>query len=211
VVLVWARVATGSKRRLDSAPVHERPELEDVVPHPRYGTRVVPSGFEVTEAEIRSSFWGYQDATIYPESVIPANVKRQNFSTFARVYYVDMLEVCRACERPFLFFAREQRHWYEVLRFYIDADCSHCADCRRKGRDLRRCFLRFSERIARIEELDKRELGTLVSDAVLLWEAGILRNEQRLRTLRNCARRRIPESRAAARIEVVVSRLGPAR
>ena len=38
-------------------------------------------------------------------------------------HYFDAKRVCRKCERPFLFFAEEQKYWYEDLRFPLEADC----------------------------------------------------------------------------------------
>jgi hypothetical protein len=172
------------------------------VPHPRY-ERVVPSGFNVPEKEIRT-FWGYEGETIFPESAIPANTSRQKYSVFPRRYYVDILKHCRGCSRPFLFFAREQQHWYEELGFTIDADCVRCVECRKSDQSLRRTFKHYSENIER-KDLDDKEFTKLIEDAVLLSDAGILQDEQRLRRLRNLARRRIPDSPALASIDSVIS------
>lgn len=199
--------------RRDNRPrpaVPDRAELQDIVPHPRYGSAVVPSGCKATEAEIRSSFYGYRSETIYPESAIPADLTRQNFTTFPRGYYVDTLKVCRECSRSFLFFAREQRHWYEVLRFYIDADCVHCPACRRKHQEHQRRLQRYAELVVR-PDLGGLELAELVGDAVFLWKAGVLRDEQRLRWLCNRARRLIPHDCATARIEKLVAELEKSR
>jgi hypothetical protein len=185
-----------------------RPDLSDIVPHPRYGDAVVPSGHGMTEEQVRSSFWRYREATLFPVSAIPADIRRQNFSTMARGCYVDILKTCVDCERAFLFFAREQQHWYEVLGFYVDADCVRCPACRKSEQQLRRRFRRYSEASAR-KEVSDEALATLVEDAVFLWTAGILRDEQRLRRLRNLALRRIPSSRAAKNVERVVAKLAP--
>lgn len=176
------------------------------MPHPRHGTAVVPSGHDLTEAEVRGSYYGYRDETIYPESAIPADCSRQNFSTFPRGYYVDMLMVCRACERPFLFFAREQQFWYEELHFYIDTACQYCPECRREQHEFRERLRRYSEQVGR-EGLSDAELATLVGDAVFLWRAGVLHDESRLRWLRNRARRSVPNDPATASIERLIGGL----
>ena len=54
----------------------------------------------------------------FPESAIPADESRQNYSVIPRLCYVDELRRCRKCDRDFIFFAREQHFWYEVLRFW---------------------------------------------------------------------------------------------
>ncbi len=51
--------------------------------------------------------------------------------------YTDQLLTCRQCGRVFYFFAEEQRYWYEVLGFWLDARCVHCPVCRRKRQRLR--------------------------------------------------------------------------
>jgi hypothetical protein len=177
----------------------------------RHGTAVVRSGCTATEEQVRSSYWQYRSATIFVESAIAADLRRQNFTTFPRGFYVDMLKTCRACQRPFLFFAREQQHWYEELGFYVDADCVRCVECRRSEQQLRRRFRRYSQHVARAD-LGEPALEALVGDAVYLWQAGILRSEQQLRRLRNLARRRLSSNNAAAkRIERAVAELEASR
>ena len=185
-------------------PKSTRHKLQDIVPHPRYGDTVVPSGCKASAEEVRGSFWRYSSDTIFPESAIRADVTRQNYTVIPRGYYVDTLKQCRTCGRSFIFFAREQQHWYEALGFYIDADCVHCPECRRSDQQLRRRFRRYSELVARAD-LHDRDLVTLVGDAVFLWQAGVLRDEQRLRRLRNLARRRIPGSTARTSIDRVIT------
>lgn len=178
--------------------------IPDVVPHPRYGDTIVPSGCTVSAEVVRSSYWRYHQDTIFPESAIPANTARQNFSVFPRGFYVDTLRQCRTCGRSFIFFAREQQHWYEVLGFYVDADCIHCPECRKSDQQLRRRFQRYSANIGRTDNNDQ-ELETLIDDAVFLWQAGVLRDEQKLRRLRNLARERLPDNPVMKNMERVLA------
>jgi hypothetical protein len=181
-----------------------RQKMQDLVAHPRYGNAVIRSGYNVSAEEIRASFYRYCGETIFPESAIPANIKRQNFSTFARGYYVDILKKCRTCRRPFLFFAKEQQYWHEVLGFYIDADCVDCPECRRSDQLLRRRFRRYAENIGKTD-IDDDALATLVGDAAFLWQAGVLHNEHHFRRLRNLAHRRIPHSKATTEMDRVIA------
>lgn len=185
----------------------ERPDrAHDFVPHPRYGARSVPSGCTASEAEVRRSYFAYDRAEIFPRSAIPADIPKQNFSTFPRGYYVDIVKTCQTCARPFIFFAREQQHWYETLGFYIDADCVHCPVCRRSVQELRRRLRRYGRTIT-MKALDDAALRTLLADAVYLWDAGVLRDAQRLRQLRNRGRRQIPESREVSTLDRVLARV----
>lgn len=197
-------------RRRARRPPPEAPENTpwgDVVWHPRYGNTLVASGSKLTEADIRASFYRHRDATIAPESAIAADPSRQNFSTFPRGCYVDILKVCRDCQRSFVFDAREQQHWYEVLGFYVDADCVRCPPCRRERQTHRRTFARYAELVA-LRELTDTQLAQLADDAVFLWKTNVLRDLSRLRWIANRARRSIPHAAATARIEKLVAGLG---
>ena len=176
-----------------------RHKLLDVVTHPRYGSRIRPSGYNVDAATVRESFWGYKCETIFPESAIPANLQRQSDATFPRGWYVDVLKKCRDCRRQFIFYAEEQRHWYETLGFTIDADCVRCPICRKADQTLRRRFQRFSNAIGRTDLTDD-EFITLVRDAIFAWDNGLLKKRDKLNRIRNQARRRIPDHAATAEI-----------
>ena len=176
---------------------------KDLVPHPRFGDRSVPSGFDVPHDVIKTCYC-YARPPVFPASAIPADVSRQKYSVRPRRCYVDMLKGCRKCGRDFLFFAREQQFWYEELGFWVDAECIHCPECRRSNHHLRQRFHRFS-RFIRRNETSAEELAILVEDAVFLFESGVLRNEQKLRRLKNLARARIPESQASRAIEGLIA------
>ncbi len=209
----------------------------DVVPHPRFGSRSVPSGIKAPQPLVLSpslgdfrtdvivfpdpaianedprplvlrSSWGsfVTEVTVFPDSAIPADASRQNYTACPRSWYMDIRRPCRACGRPFIFFAREQRYWYEVLGFYISADCVHCVECRRKNQQLRRRFQRYSERIGG-NDLSDPEFATLIEDAVFLYHEGVLRNEQRLRTLKNQAVARLPGEQATEAILGVIAEI----
>ena len=140
-------------------------DLTDLVPHPRYGAyprvpvawwsrclralvgRRDPSGMITTEW-VRTSY-GYQPELeiVFPATSLPANTKKQNFSVIPREFYIDVLKACRDCKRHFIFFAKEQRYWYEDLGFSIYSDCVRCPECRKSDRLLRRRFARYSQRV----------------------------------------------------------------
>jgi hypothetical protein len=188
-------------------------KLLDVVPHPRYGTRIQPSGYSVDAATVESSFWGYKGEVIYPETAIPANLQKQNFPTFPRRWYVDILKKCRACRRQFIFYAAEQQYWYEVLRFTIDADCVRCPACRKTDQTLRRRFQRFSNAIGR-KDLTDDEFAMLIRDAVFVWDNGLMKKRDKLNRLRNLAHKRIPDHPATREIDSLCAaqpRVSPGR
>jgi hypothetical protein len=150
------------------------------------------SGHKVSEKEIRRGFWRLASDKIFPESVLLADPEKQNYSMYPRKYYVDVERICRTCHRPFIFFAREQRHWFETLRFFVDADCVLCPDCRRESRAVQRRLRRYSDLHAKPEP-SRKELMFLVDDAGYLLERGVLKNLSNVGAVKNRAMKSIPE------------------
>lgn len=165
----------------------------DLVPHPRYGNEPIPSDVKgvSTEAILRSH-WSYRSREIFPESVLMADTSKQHFNVFPRECYVDIRKICRSCQRPFLFFAAEQKHWFEVLQFYVDADCVHCPECRVQRIAAKRACQRYSSLIL-LAKPTPDELQQLVDAAVLLHAQGTLKSRDRLGQLKNAALRLIPD------------------
>ena len=162
------------------------------VPHRRYGSEPMSSGHKVSEKEIRQGFWRLARDKIFPESVLLAAPEKQNYSIYPRKYYVDVERICRTCHRPFIFFAREQRYWFETLRFFVDADCVLCPDCRRESRAVQRRLRRYSDLHAKPEP-SRKELMFLVDDAGYLVERGVLKNLSSVGAVKNRAMKNIPE------------------
>ena len=106
-----------------------------IVVHPVYGAGPTVSGIAVPMDAIRRGARLYGDEEFYPCSVLIADTSRQNFSLYPKKYYVDVLNECLTCGAPFVFFAQEQKHWYETLGFVLDADCVRCVECRSRGHD----------------------------------------------------------------------------
>jgi hypothetical protein len=50
------------------------------------------------------------------------------------MWYVDEHHKCKDCGREFIFTARQQQHWFEVLQIPIHVIANRCAGCRRKQR-----------------------------------------------------------------------------
>jgi hypothetical protein len=180
-----------------------------IVPHPRYGDKPRASGCDEAVAAARKQ-WGGETFRewVFPESAILADPSNQNYTVSPRMYYVDTKKTCRDCGRYFIFFADEQRHWYEDLGFFIDADCVRCPECRKADRTLRRRFERYSQSIKN-DDLDDTSLATLVGDAVFLWEHAILKKEETLYRLRKLACSRIPDHQATSKIIVLIDSMHP--
>lgn len=192
----------------------ESDEYAAFVEHPRFGrnpnfTGLDPSPADdgvqlhrnaTTVSEVAAQWkdafgqeWQYADClnrTDRPKRIantgVLADLSRQTPATVPVTHYFDLERQCRDFRRPFIFFAEEQRHWYEELGFGLDSDCVRCVDCRKQ-----------QQSIARKRELydslfhvpDKTiEQSIQMADACLaMIEAGIftVRQTQRVRCLMN--------------------------
>lgn len=139
-------------------------EYDQFVDHPRYGRgpRITgldpkPSDPDVhlhwntkTHKEIKAAYEavmgpypygdinGYRSTRRIPNTAIAADLERQAPATVAVTHYFDLARECRDCKRPFIFFAEEQKHWYEELGFGLDSDCVRCVECRKREQGIAR-------------------------------------------------------------------------
>jgi Probable zinc-ribbon domain len=73
-----------------------------------------------------------------PMGALRGNPGRQIFCCDAPRYaYVDEPRTCVQCGAEFVFSAKEQKHWYEVLQFRLDSHAIRCLPCRRQRRSER--------------------------------------------------------------------------
>lgn len=180
-------------------------KLPALVRHPRFGRAIRRSGYEVEYEWVRRSIRGDCER-IFPETAIPANLLKQATSINPREWYVDILRTCSDCSRHFIFYAAEQRYWYEVLGFPVNVDCVKCPECRKSDQTLRRRLQRYSRAIGRTE-LSIDEFTALVRDAVFVWRNGLIKKREKLHRIRNQARRRIPHHAATREIEQLIAEL----
>ncbi len=110
---------------------------KNFVKHSRYGNTPIPSDYKYTKEEIDKAHWRYSSLKYFQETAIPADTTKQKYNLYPRKIYVDIEEQCEVCKRPFIFFAKEQKYWFENLGFWIDAHCTKCIDCRKKDQEIR--------------------------------------------------------------------------
>lgn len=157
----------------------------------------------ISETDLRRGFWRLRSDTLFSETALLAATDKQNFAIYPRKYYVDVLRSCRTCHRPFIFFAKEQRYWFETLHFFVDADCVHCPDCRRESRTVQRRLRRYSDIFAKSEPT-RKELMFLVDDGTYLLAHGVLKNLSNLGSVKNRALKDIPEYAGIACLEAAI-------
>ncbi|MCF2846819.1 zinc-ribbon domain-containing protein [Pseudoalteromonas sp. ACER1] len=146
------------------------------VNHPRYGCKPIRSGYQYSVTEIKNSYWRYKHVKFLVGTAIPANTEKQNYGVYPREKYIDIEELCEVCNRPFIFFALEQKYWFEVLRFYIDAHCTKCIDCRKNEQKIKRLQKSYCDLVTN-KNRTSRQNETLKKLFVELTRLGIIKHK----------------------------------
>ena len=121
-------------------------QYAEFVVHPRYGQRPRITGLNPIEDLGRTFFhWHSAQGVRVPNTAIAADLSRQSPATVQVTHYFDAKRQCQDCGKPFLFFADEQRHWYEELGFPLESDCVRCVQCRKRQQGLARTRERYEE------------------------------------------------------------------
>lgn len=111
------------------------------VPHPRFGQTPRLTGLDPHATGY--AYFGWQKEGLIPGTAIPADITKQRGTCMPRTHYLDRRRTCVDCGKPFIFYAEEQRHWYETLGFPVDADCTRCPICRKETQALDRARRRY--------------------------------------------------------------------
>ena len=135
------------KTKHKSGDLKRDPAWEDkyasYVEHPRYGRK--PRFTSLNESTHPLYGWHSLDDDMIRGTAVAADPTHQFNATFWPRHYFDRERVCRDCKRPFLFFAAEQKYWYEDLEFGLDSDCVRCIPCRKKEQGIARKRERYEE------------------------------------------------------------------
>jgi hypothetical protein len=120
-------------------------EYSGYATHPRYGQRPRITGLNPKNDYGGEVFlhWHSADECRIPNTAIPADLSRQTPATVPVTHYFDAKRQCHDCGRPFIFFAEEQKYWYEELGFGLDSDCVRCVPCRKKQQGIARSRERY--------------------------------------------------------------------
>lgn len=149
-------------------------EYSYFVEHPRYGKAPRATGLDVADSPDGTVYchWHSPIGVRIPNTAIAADVARQAPATLHVTHYFDSKRVCRKCKRPFLFFAEEQKYWYEDLGFPLEADCLECPPCRKDEQRLGAIRQKYEALLANTTRSDTDTLE-LVACVLDLVEAGI--------------------------------------
>jgi hypothetical protein len=107
-----------------------------------------------------------------PETAIAADTSRQQRATVQVTHYYDVERRCRDCRKPFIFFAVEQKHWYEVLRFPLEADAVRCPACRKRNQTLGKARATY-QRLHNLRSRSETDTVRLAEALLMLVENGV--------------------------------------
>ena len=187
-------------------------EFASNVAHPRFGKGPRRTGLDVEGTADGKVFlhWHSGPGVRVPGTAIAADVSRQRPATIPVTHYYDAKRTCRKCGRPFLFFAEEQKHWYEALAFPLEADCLECPPCRKGEQKLRALHRRYDALLARPDR-GAADTLELVRCAVQLVESSVFTPKAlpRLRALLKplLAHRQAPSHAEAAALLSAIDRI----
>jgi len=189
-------------------PNHE--EYAEYVEHPQYGKAPRLTGldpdpnstavrlhwnalsFNQTQLREMERLFGwcptYTDdgAHMVRQTAVAADLARQCPATVSVTHYYDIDKVCRDCGRRFIFFADEQKHWYEELGFPLEADAVRCPPCRKRLQLIARKRKRY-EQLFHVPRRTQEEALEMADCCLVLIEEAIFhpRQTERVRMLLN--------------------------
>lgn len=145
--------------------------------HPLYGNiPLIPSTHSTADGR-QYTFHEYDPnyAPDMPRGAVRGNIRQQNLCFYCNVpkyFYVDEQKTCIQCGEAFIFSAREQKFWYETLKFYGTSQAIRCPECRRKKRSEKSlCAQIGSTKSALKQDPDNPALLLGLSEAIVRYHA----------------------------------------
>lgn len=164
-------------------------EFDDYVEHPRFGRGPQYTDVSAEKQDYPNAYtasWRSTRETRVLGTAVAADLSRQTPATLPVLFYFDERRTCADCCRSFLFFAEEQKYWFEQLGFKLEADCIRCWPCRHVRQSLEAAQARYEE-LARLDCPSRQEQVELLDVGLKLCEQGIFGRKvlQRFRTIAN--------------------------
>jgi hypothetical protein len=140
--------------------MQKQPNYSQYVEHPRYGrsprytglhpdrnapgvhlhwnteivSDAIPAHLRSTWGEWPPSWYSGDQPVCVPDTAIEADPLRQAPRPLPVTHYYDLDVLCRQCRRRFIFFAEEQKLWYEELQLPLESQAVRCTECRKQER-----------------------------------------------------------------------------
>lgn len=126
------------ERRSPAGAKNSRPEPR-TKRHPLYGDIPLVEVIrrDTDGREIRWFDFDRSYRPALPKGAVLGDLDQQHFCPMChlpRFFYLDQTRQCAECGRDFVFSGKEQKFWYEELKFHFDSVAIRCLDCRRRQR-----------------------------------------------------------------------------
>ena len=142
---------------------------------------------------------------LVPRTAVKADLSRQSRATVPVTHYYDLDKRCLDCGRRFIFFAEEQKHWYEELKIPLEANCLRCVQCRKRRQSIAQKRKQYEE-LCHVPDRSSVQNLEMASCCLALIEEGVFttRQVEHVRMLVN----RIPQAEHSSQeIMALVERL----
>lgn len=167
-----------SRKNLKEADDRMKRKYADYVEHPRFGRYPHVTGLNPqSDFTTGKPFLHWNAAERIPNTAVEADLSRQPRATVPVTHYYDVKRECRDCGRPFIFFAQEQKHWYEELGLPLEADCVRCVPCRKRQHGIAAKRERYEE-LFHIVERTADENAEMAECCLSLIEEGVFSTRQ---------------------------------
>ncbi len=130
-------------------------DFTSFVIHPRYGQGPQKTGLNPKE------YINGDKLNQIENTAVIADLSRQLPGAIPVLFYCDLKRICRDCKKPFIFFAEEQKYWYEELCFEVYFECVKCVDCRKQDRNSNSNAKRFEE----LSHISPKTIGQILEMA----------------------------------------------
>lgn len=111
-------------------------------------------------------------------TAVAADLARQTSSERPVTHYFDVRKECRDCQRRFLFFADEQKKYYEQLNLRLDVQAVRCFHCRKNSQHRKRLQKRYGTLSTKFPDCTPTELLALAEVMLELIELKVFTPEK---------------------------------
>lgn len=163
-------------------------KYNDFVEHPRHGksplfTKLKP---KITVADQFALPTRCGNRGAIEGTAVAADMPKQCKRSYSVKYYMDEIHQCTDCCKQFIFFAQEQKYWFEDLRMPIEVEVRRCFDCRSADRNSKVQMKRYAA-LKHLDDPNLEEIKYMATFCLSQLEAGSfhLKQIQTLRTYLN--------------------------
>ena len=146
--------------------------FNNYVAHPIFGKEPIKSNYSFTDEQIKEGLY-LDEFSYFKESAIPANIEQQKHGIFPRKFYVDIERSCTDCQRMFIWFAKEQKYWFEQQFIHTNAKCLRCYECRQEHKKQKKIIQNYSYYSTK-DTLKEDDLEAFLLAAIELSAEGLL-------------------------------------